>query len=176
MEQGCDPGGERLRAECDQIAIEIAAFGDDDGGRNAQFTTAPPEAFGGALAFRVVVAGDDEADEAGRRREGAEASGGERGGGGDCGDRGDQGEHGLDALADEQGVVAGGAEADGAAMDMAEGFARACDLGFGRRGGVEPGTVDAVDGAVVACDGGDERRQASEAVAVAIVEGGMEAE
>ena len=59
---------------------------------------------------------------------------------------------------------------------MAEGFARACDLGFGRRGGVEPGTVDAVDGAVVACDGGDERRQASEAVAVAIVEGGMEAE
>ena len=175
MEQGCDPGGERLRAECDQVAIEIAAFGDDDGGRNAQFTTAPPEAFGGALAFRVVVAGDDEADEAGRRREGAEASGGERGGG-DCGDRGDQGEHGLDALADEQGVVAGGAEADGAAMDMAEGFARACDLGFGRRGGVEPGTVDAVDGAVVACDGGDERRQASEAVAVAIVEGGMEAE
>ena len=176
VEQGRDPGGERWRAECDQIVVEIATLGDDDGGGNAQVAAAPPEAFGGALALGVVVSGDDEAGEAARRREGAEASGRERGGGGDGGDCRNQGEHGLDALADEQGVVAGAAEADGAAVDAAERLAWMRDLGLGGGGGIEPGSMDAVDGAVVACDGGDERRQAAEAAAVAVVEGGMEAQ
>ena len=176
VEQGRDPGGERLCAECDQIVVEVAAFGDDDGGGDVQVATAPPEAVGGALALGVVVAGDDEAGEAGRRREGAEASGRERGGGGDGGDCRNQGEHGLDALADEQGAVAGAAEADGAAVDVAERLAWMRDLGLGGGGGIEPGAMDAVDGAVVVGDGGDERRQASEATAVAVVEGGMEAE
>ena len=40
-------------------------------------TSAPSEALGGPLAFRVVVPGDDEAGAGGRHREGAEATGGE---------------------------------------------------------------------------------------------------
>ena len=52
--------GERLRAEGDQIAVEVVALGHDDQGGDARACAAPDEAFGRPLAFGVVVAGDDE--------------------------------------------------------------------------------------------------------------------
>ena len=42
VEQGRDLGGERWRTECDQIVVEVAVLGDDDGGGNAQVAAAPP--------------------------------------------------------------------------------------------------------------------------------------
>ena len=84
----------------------------------------------------IVIAGDDEARDAGRRREGAETSGGKRGRGGDGWDGGYQGQHGLDALADkERSDAVGGeiAEAHGEAVNTSERFARVSDARLGTR-------------------------------------------
>ena len=59
--QGCEARGKRWRAKGCQIIIEVAAFGDDDGGANAGARAAPREAFGGSLALGIVIPGDDEA-------------------------------------------------------------------------------------------------------------------
>ena len=97
-----EPGAERRRAERDEVVVEIVADGDDDGGGDAGPRAAPGEAFGRECAVRIVVPGDDEARDAGRRREGAEAAGGERRRGADLRHGGNQGEHRLDALADDE--------------------------------------------------------------------------
>ena len=63
----------------------------------------------------IVVAGDDQARDAGRRREGAEAAGGERRCGADLRHGGNEREHRLDALADDErseSVGGDGAEPD----------------------------------------------------------------
>ena len=74
-EQGRDARGECGCAERDQVIVKIVQFGDDDRGFNAGVRASPCEAFGGAFTLAVVVAGDDEAGNAGRRREDAETSG-----------------------------------------------------------------------------------------------------
>ena len=56
-------------------SLKSPSSGDDDGGFNANLRAAPCEAFGGAFTLAVVIAGYDEAGNAGRRREGAETSG-----------------------------------------------------------------------------------------------------
>ena len=98
--------------------------------------TAPCEVFGGAFTLAVVIAGDDEAGNAGRRRKGAEASGGKSGRGGDGGDGGYQGQHGLDPLADkERSDAIGGdiSEAYGESVNSAKRFSRMGNLSFGTR-------------------------------------------
>ena len=74
-EQGAEPGAERIGAECNEVVVEVVAFGDDDAGVDARPRAAPGEAHRRLLAFGVVVASDDEARDAGRRRECAEAAG-----------------------------------------------------------------------------------------------------
>ena len=136
---------------------------------------------------RVIVAGHDEAGDARRRCEGAQATGRERGSGDGVRQRGDDGEHRLDALAHQQraGVVV--AEADGTAVDTPERLARERHVCLGGTLGIEPRPVDADDGAVsgllawtgvflragvfprtrvfpcVGGDGGDQCRQAAHA-------------
>ena len=56
-EQGRDARGECGCAECDQVIVKIAQFGDDDGGFDANLRAAPCEAFGGAFTLAVVIAG-----------------------------------------------------------------------------------------------------------------------
>ena len=68
-----EPGAERRRAQRGEIVVEIVAHGDDDGGADAGPRAAPGEAFGRGRAIRIVVPRDDEACDAGRRRERAEA-------------------------------------------------------------------------------------------------------
>ena len=116
-----EPGAERRRAQVDEVVVEIVADGDDDGGADAGPRAAPGEAFGRGRAVRIVVPGDDEACDAGRRRERAEAAGGERSRCGELRDGGDHRQHGLDAFADEQRRAVGGmAESHSEAVDAAE--------------------------------------------------------
>ena len=68
------------------------------GDGDARPCKAPGEALGGERAVLVVVAGDDQARDAGRRREGAEAAGGERRRGADFRHGSYEGQHRLDAL------------------------------------------------------------------------------
>ena len=70
-----EPGAERRRAQVDEVVVEIVADGDDHRGADAGPRAAPGEASGRGRAIRIVVPGDDEACDAGRRRERAEASG-----------------------------------------------------------------------------------------------------
>ena len=86
----------------DEVVVEIVADGDDDGGADARPRAAPGEAFGRERAVRIVVPRDDEARDAGRRRERAEAAGGERRRGADLRHGGNEREHRLDALADDE--------------------------------------------------------------------------
>ena len=80
-EERRDAGCERGGAEREQVVVEVRAFGHKNMGGDAGPSAAPGEAFGRPLAVRVVVAGDDEPRDAGRRREGAseapESKGGE---------------------------------------------------------------------------------------------------
>ena len=118
-----EPGAERRRAQRGEIVAEIVADGDDYGGDDARPRAAPGEASGGECAVLVVVAGDNKARDAGRRREGAEAAGGERRRGADLGHGGNQGEHRLDALADNErseAVVADSPEPDRMTEDPPE--------------------------------------------------------
>ena len=73
-----EPGAERRRAQVDEVVVEIVADGDDHRGADAGPSAAPGEASGRGRAIRIVVPCDDEARDAGRRRERAEAAGGER--------------------------------------------------------------------------------------------------
>ena len=125
--QGRDAGSQSMRSEDGEIVVEVVPVGDHDGDRDPAFTAAPLQPMGGALAFRIVVAGDEEPRYAGRRREGAEASGRERGGGDGVWQRRNQGEHGFDALADKERAGEGSTETDGTAVDVAERLARARD-------------------------------------------------
>ena len=63
---------ERGGAEREQVVVEVRALGHEHMGGDAGPRAAPGEAVGRPLALRVVVAGDDEAPDAGRRRECAE--------------------------------------------------------------------------------------------------------
>ena len=94
-----EPGAERARTERDQIVVEVAALGNHDKRGDARPLAAPGGAFGGPLAFGVVVEGDDQAREAGRRGERSKAADRERGGAGGPGHRGERRENRLDALA-----------------------------------------------------------------------------
>ena len=73
-----EPGAERVGAQVDEVVVEVVADGDDDGCGDAGPRAAPGEAFGRLRAVQIVVPRDDEARDAGRRRERAEAAGGER--------------------------------------------------------------------------------------------------
>ena len=195
-----------LRAEDHQVFVEVTGLGDDDGAVDTAPGAAPAQAKGGALSRGVVVAGHDEAGDAWRRGERAQATGGERGGGGDGRNGGDHGEHRLDALPHRECAGVGVAEADGMAVDTAEGLARkrhGCLRGLP---GIEPCPMNADDGRVIGAfpwtgvflwtgaflrarvfpwtgallrvggDGCDEGRQAAHAAAVTVEERGMEAE
>ncbi len=121
-----------MRTECNEVVIEVVVAGHDDGGGDARPRAAPGETHRRLLAFGIVVAGDDEPCDAGRRRERAEASGGECRCGGDLGHGGDEREHGLDALADEERSSVGGApEANGESVDAPERLARRRDARLG---------------------------------------------
>ena len=174
-EERHEPGAERIGAERNQIVIEVVAFGDDDGGGDAGPRPAPGEAFRRPFALGIVVPGDHEARDAGRRREGAEAAGGERRRRVDLRHGGHDRQHGLDALADEQRRAVGGrAEPHGEAVDAAErlpGRRDARRLGGPAR--IEPGALHAEDGAVAAGviragDGGDQRRKPAHGRTVAV--------
>ena len=65
-EQRRQPGAERRRAERGEVVVEVVADGHDDGGGDARPCKAPGEALGGQRAVLVVVAGDDQARDAGR--------------------------------------------------------------------------------------------------------------
>ena len=176
--------GERLRAERDEIAVEVVALGHDDQGGDARACAAPDEAFGRALAFGVVVASDDEARDAGRRREGAEAAGGERAAAATVSGIAVTSDSTVSMPSPTSSVPAAEVPPKRTAMTvhMSERLARGCDARLGGPVGIEPGAVYAADGAVtgacprtgallrVAGDGGDERRQAANAAAVAIEE------
>ena len=74
-DQGRDACGQGVRTEDHQILVEVAGLGDDDGTLDAQLDAAPAQAKRGAHSRLVVVAGHDEAGDARRRRECAEATG-----------------------------------------------------------------------------------------------------
>ena len=172
-----EPGAERVGAQVDEVVVEIVADGDDDGGADARPRAAPGEAFGRLRAVRIVVPGDDEACDAGRRRERAEAAGGERSRCGELRDGGDHRQHGLDAFADEQRRAVGGmAESHGEAVDAAERLARRRDARLGGPARIEPGALYAEDGVVVAGDGGDQRRKPADGIAVAVAKLRVEAQ
>ena len=176
---GAKPGAERRRAEIDEVVVEVVADGHDDGGGDARPRAAPGEAFGRERAVLVVVAGDDEARDAGRRRERAEAAGGERRRGADLRHGGHEREHRLDALADDErseAVGGDGAEADRMTEDPPERLARRGDARLGGRARIEPGALHAEHGAVVAGHGGDQRREPAHRRAFAIAKLGMEAQ
>ena len=174
--------GERSGAEREQVVVEIVPLGNEDMGGDARPRAAPGEAFGRPFPFHVVVAGDDESRDAGRRRECAEAAGGQRGGGDRVRHRGHDGQNRLDPLAHQQRGRRGIAEADGEPVDAAQRLARARHGRLRRARGIEPGPVHAADRGVTgaflrgAGDGGDQRRQAANAAAVAMEERGVEAE
>ena len=65
-EQGCEPGAQRVGAECDEVVVEVVALGNDDAGGDARPRAAPGEAHRRLLALDIVVACDDEARDAGR--------------------------------------------------------------------------------------------------------------
>ena len=65
-EERTEPCGEDSGAERSEVVVEITAFGDDDGGRDARPRAAPGEAFGGPFTLEIVVAGDDDAPAGGR--------------------------------------------------------------------------------------------------------------
>ena len=133
-EERNEPGAERVGAQVDEVVVEIVADGDDHRGADAGPRAAPREAFGRLRAVRIVVPGDDKARDAGRRRERAEAAGGERSRCGELRDGGDHRQHGLDAFADEQRRAVGGmAESHGEAVDAAERRARSRDARLGTR-------------------------------------------
>ena len=165
-----------MRSEDGEIVVEVVPLGDHNHGGDPMFAAAPLQPMGSAFAFRIVVAGDEELRDAGRRREGAEASGRERGGGDGARQRHNQGEHGLDALADKERAGEGSTETDGTAVDVPERLARASDGCFGGPDRVEPGTVNAGDGAVDAGDGGDKSRQAANPAAVPVEQRRVETE
>ena len=114
-----------MRSKGGKIVVEVVPLGDHDDGCDPMFMAAPLQPMGGALAFRVVVPGNHEPRYAGRRSEGAEASGRERGSGDGVRKSRHQGEHGLDALADKKRAGEGFTEMDGTAVHVPERLARA---------------------------------------------------
>ena len=63
-----EPGTERFGAEGNEIVVEVTVLRSDDGGGNDTCPRAAPgEAFCGARALWIVVTGDDDARDAGRR-------------------------------------------------------------------------------------------------------------
>ena len=55
-----------MRSEGDEIVVEVVPLGDHDDGGDPIFMAAPLQPMGGALAFRVVVPGNQEPRDAGR--------------------------------------------------------------------------------------------------------------
>ena len=171
-----EPGAQRRRAEREEVVVEIVADGDDDRGGDARPRAAPGEAFGRERAVRIVVPRDDHARDAGRRRERAEAAGGERRRGADLRQGRDEGQHRLDPLADDErseAVAGDGAEADRMTEDPPERLARVRDARLGGPSRIEPGALHAEDGAVFAGDGGDQRREPAHRRAFAIAKLGV---
>ena len=179
-ETGRKPRGDDIGTEQNEVVVEVAVIGDDDGGGDAGPGAAMGQAPRRPLALVVIVPGDDDAPNAERRREGAEAPGGERRRGADAGHGGDQGQYGLDPLAHEEGDIGGGtpgpSESYGEAVDPAEGLTGGGDVCLGGSGRIEPGALDAQDPAVVTGDGGDKGGEALDGPALAIAQGGMEAQ
>ena len=64
-----------MRSKGGEIVVEVVPLGDHDDSGDPIFIAAPLQPMGGAFASRVVVAGNQEPRDAGRRSEGAEASG-----------------------------------------------------------------------------------------------------
>ena len=52
--RGASRAGERCRAECNEVVVEVVALGDDEGGGDARPRAAPGEAHRRLLSFRVV--------------------------------------------------------------------------------------------------------------------------
>ncbi len=64
-----EPGTERFGAEGNEIVVEVTVLGSNDGGEDTRPCAAPGEAFCGARALSVVVTGNDDARDTGRRCE-----------------------------------------------------------------------------------------------------------
>ena len=74
-----DPCGEGLGTVLEELAVEVVAVGGEDGDGERATSAALEQSLGGQGRGGVVVAGDDEAREAGGRVEGAEVGGGHGG-------------------------------------------------------------------------------------------------
>ena len=62
-----EPGTERFGAEGNEVVVEVTVLRNDDGGEDTCPRAAPGEAFCGTRALSVVVTGNDDACDAGRR-------------------------------------------------------------------------------------------------------------
>ena len=161
---------EAFASEGHEVVVEVVALGNDDrrGDAEARATQLQPKR--GALALVIPILRDEQAREAGRWNERAEAAGGECCGGDRIGRCGDEREYRLDPFPDEErGAGIPLPEAHGASVDVAERLARPIDPGLDRAVGVEPGTVHALEVSVVVGDRRDQRRKPAPAPGVVAV-------
>ena len=135
-----------MASERDEIVVEVVALGNDDRRSDAEARATHLQPKRGALALVIPILRDEQAREAGRWNERAEAAGGECCGGDRIGRCGDEREYRLDPFPDEErGAGIPLPEAHGASVDVAERLARPIDPGLDRAVGVEPGTVHGRD-------------------------------